>query len=260
MIRQVPRRIAVCVGLCFLVLPGCSGGKWFSSSSDAEYAQSHRSAETSGHGEGSIPPGSSSLDGGSSDEIVAGDGVRHDTPALSKTSPGVSSETVDGGTLRGLDRLNPGQEPSEERVGQGAISSRMLTAAGEQSDRRMAELRREEEAAIEAGLKDAFFGFDLWSISNDTMAGLSANAEWIKRNPRAEVRVSGHCDERGTNDYNVVLGEKRAKAVKRVLSDLGVNPKQVSIISFGKNRPFCSEHDESCYQQNRRGHFFLSMK
>lgn len=260
MIRQVPRHIAVCVGLCFLVLPGCSGGKWFSSSSDAEHAQSLRSTGTSGHGEGSIPPGSSSLDGGSSDEMVPSDGVRQDAPALSKTSPGVSPETVDGGTLRGLDRLNPGQEPSEERVGQGAVSSRMLTAAGEQSDRRMAELRREEAAAIEAGLKDAFFGFDLWSISNDTMAGLSANAEWIKRNPRAEVRVSGHCDERGTNDYNVVLGEKRAKAVKRVLSDLGVNPKQVSIISFGKNRPFCSEHDESCYQQNRRGHFFLSLK
>jgi peptidoglycan-associated lipoprotein len=136
----------------------------------------------------------------------------------------------------------------------------MLTAVGEQSDRRMAELRREEEAAIEAGLRDAFFGFDLWSISNETMMGLSANADWIKRNPRALVRVSGHCDERGTNDYNVVLGEKRAKAVQRVLSDLGVNPKQVSIISFGKNRPFCSGHDESCYQQNRRGHFFLSMK
>jgi peptidoglycan-associated lipoprotein len=192
--------------------------------------------------------------------MVAGNGVSHDAPVLSKAGPGVSPETVDGGTLRGLDRLRPGQEPAEERVGQGAISSRMLTAAGEQSDRRMAELRREEEAAIEVGLKDAFFGFDRWSISNETMVGLSANADWIKRNPRAQVRVSGHCDERGTNDYNVVLGEKRAKAVKRYLNDLGVNPRQVSIVSFGKNRPFCSEQDESCYQQNRRGHFFLSMK
>ena len=260
MVRQVSRHITIGVGLCLLILPGCSGGKWFSSSSDAEYAQSNRSAGTSGHGEGSHSTGSSSPDGGSSDEVIADDSAGHDVPALSKAGPGVSPETVDGGTLRGLDRLGPGQEPSEERVGQGAISSRMLTTAGEQSDRRMAELRREEEAAIEAGLKDAFFGFDLWSISNDTMMGLSANAHWIKRNPRAQVRVSGHCDERGTNDYNVVLGEKRAKAVKRVLSDLGVNPKQVSIISFGKNRPFCSKHDESCYQQNRRGHFFLSMK
>lgn len=260
MVRQASRHIAVGVGLCLLILPGCSGGKWFSSSSDSEYAQDNRSAETFGHGEGSHSAGSFGPDGESSEEMIAGDGARHDVPALSKAGTGVSPETVDGGALRGLDRLRPGQEPSEERVAQGAISPRMLTAAGEQSDRRMAELRREEEAAIEAGLKDAFFGFNLWSISNETMTGLSANADWIKRNPRAQVRVSGHCDERGTNDYNVVLGEKRAKAIKRVLSDLGVSPKQVSTISFGKNRPFCSEHDESCYQQNRRGHFFLSMK
>lgn len=221
---------------------------------------SNRSDGTSGYGEGSHSTGSFGPDAGSSDEMIADAGSRSDVPALLKTGPGVSPETVDGGTLRGLDRLRPGQEPSEERIGQQAISSRMLATAGEQSDRRMAELRREEEAAIEAGLKDAFFGFDIWSISNETMMRLSTNADWIKGNPRAQVRVSGHCDERGTNDYNVVLGEKRAKAVKRVLSDLGVNPKQVSIISFGKNRPFCSEHDESCYQQNRRGHFFLSMQ
>ncbi|MGE3154018.1 MAG: OmpA family protein [Nitrospiraceae bacterium] len=260
MARKVSRDMAIYAGMCLLILPGCSGGKWFSSSSDAEYAQHDRPTQITGLGESVQSTGSASDDGGSSREMVTGDGFKHDTPVLSMVGPGVSPETVDGGILRGLDRLGPGQELSEERVREGAISSRMLTTAGEQSDRRLAELRREEEAAIEAGLRDAFFGFDLWSISNETMMGLSANADWIKRNPRAQVRISGHCDERGTNDYNVVLGEKRAKAVKRVLSDLGVNPTQVSILSFGKNRPFCSEHNESCYQQNRRGHFFLSMK
>ena len=92
---------------------------------------------------------------------------------------------------------------------------------------------------------------------NDGVASLTTNADWLKENPKALLKISGHCDERGTHDYNLVLGEKRAKAAKSFLVDLGVNAKQVAIVSYGKDRPFCADHDEACHQQNRRGHMLL---
>jgi peptidoglycan-associated lipoprotein len=92
------------------------------------------------------------------------------------------------------------------------------------------------------------------------MNALNRDAEWLKAHPGAVMKVEGHCDERGTADYNVVLGEKRAKAAKSYLVEMGVSPKQLAIVSYGKERPFCAEHDEACYQQNRRGHMLLSAK
>jgi peptidoglycan-associated lipoprotein len=74
------------------------------------------------------------------------------------------------------------------------------------------------------------------------------------------MKVEGHCDERGTADYNIVLGDKRAKAARSYLIESGVAPKQVTIVSYGKARPFCTDPAESCYQQNRRGHVLLNVK
>jgi peptidoglycan-associated lipoprotein len=72
-----------------------------------------------------------------------------------------------------------------------------------------------------------------------------------------KVLIEGHCDERGTLAYNLVLGERRAQSVKRYLQELGVPPSQLQIVSYGKERPFCTEHRETCWQQNRRGHFVV---
>jgi peptidoglycan-associated lipoprotein len=92
------------------------------------------------------------------------------------------------------------------------------------------------------------------------MAALNHDAQWLKAHPDAAMKVEGHCDERGTADYNVVLGDKRAKAARSYLIESGVGPKQVAIVSYGKARPFCTDPAESCYQQNRRGHVLLNVK
>ncbi|MBI3356492.1 MAG: OmpA family protein [Nitrospirae bacterium] len=128
------------------------------------------------------------------------------------------------------------------------------------SGHRRADLTKEEKAAIEAGLQDVFFGYDQWAVSDAGMEALNHDAVYLKDNPGAVLKIEGHCDERGTSDYNLVLGDKRAKAARSYLIEAGVSPKQVAIVSFGKERPFCFDRDESCYQQNRRGHMLLNTK
>lgn len=150
------------------------------------------------------------------------------------------------------------QNPTDEYLAGGSgIASVSPASAG---SRHHAELTREEQAALEAGLKDVFFGYDQWTLSDSAREALNHNAGWLREHPRAMLKVEGHCDERGTADYNMVLGDKRSKSARMYLTELGINPKQIGIVSYGKERPFCSEHDESCYQLNRRGHVLLKKK
>jgi peptidoglycan-associated lipoprotein len=168
---------------------------------------------------------------------------------IPKISGGSSS-----GELRGFSK-----NPSEERLGPGGFSTSMNRNAD-----RLAVLTKEEKAAekaaMEAGLQDVFFGYDQWTVGDVGMEALNHDAAYLKEHPGTIMRVEGHCDERGTSDYNLVLGDKRAKAARSYLIESGVNEKQVAIVSFGKERPFCSDHEESCYQQNRRGHMLLNIK
>jgi len=170
-----------------------------------------------------------------------------------ETGAGAGQNGGSGGGLKGFSK-----NPSEERLGKGGdIAS--LSSSG-MSARQRAELTKEEKAAIEAGLQDVFFGYDQWVLSDSGMEALNLDAQWLKDHPGAVMKVEGHCDERGTADYNLVLGEKRAKTARGYLIESGVAPKQVAIVSYGKARPFCSDPAESCYQQNRRGHVLLSVK
>ncbi len=170
-----------------------------------------------------------------------------------ETGAGAGQNGGSGGGLKGFSK-----NPSEERLGKGGdIAS--LSSSG-MSARQRAELTKEEKAAIEAGLQDVFFGYDQWVLSDPGMEALNLDAQWLKDHPGAVMKVEGHCDERGTADYNMVLGEKRAKTARGYLIESGVAPKQVTIVSYGKARPFCSDPAESCYQQNRRGHVLLSVK
>ena len=104
-------------------------------------------------------------------------------------------------------------------------------------------------------LGDVFFDYDRFQIRKDAMPVLDANAGWFRANENKTVLIEGHCDERGTVAYNLVLGEKRARAAKRYLQDLGVQASQLQITSYGETRPFCKQANEDCYQQNRRAHF-----
>jgi peptidoglycan-associated lipoprotein len=166
--------------------------------------------------------------------------------------PGMAQGGLGGG-LSGFS-----QYPSEERLGKGGDMAPFSSSG--MSDRQRVELTREEKAAIEAGLQDVFFGYDQWTLSDAGMEALNRDALWLKAHPGAVMKVEGHCDERGTTDYNVVLGDKRAKAARSYLIESGVSPKQVAIVSYGKERPFCTDPAESCYQQNRRGHVLLNVK
>jgi peptidoglycan-associated lipoprotein len=104
-------------------------------------------------------------------------------------------------------------------------------------------------------LGDVFFDFDRYTIRNDALAVLESNAAWIKNSDAKTIIIEGHCDERGTQAYNLVLGEKRAKATQRYLQDLGIPPSKLKSVSYGEMRPFCKQHSEDCYQSNRRAHF-----
>lgn len=106
-------------------------------------------------------------------------------------------------------------------------------------------------------LEDIFFDFDQHTIRRDAQSTLSADAAWINSRPGKAVLIEGHCDERGTQAYNLVLGEKRARSTKRYLEDLGVPASRLKTTSYGELRPFCKQRDESCYQQNRRAHFVV---
>jgi peptidoglycan-associated lipoprotein len=104
-------------------------------------------------------------------------------------------------------------------------------------------------------VRDAYFDLDRADIRPDARAAIEKTASFLKSYPNAHVTIEGHCDERGSTEYNIALGDRRANAVKQYLVDLGIPAANLNVVSFGKEKPFCSESNESCWQQNRRGHF-----
>jgi peptidoglycan-associated lipoprotein len=106
-----------------------------------------------------------------------------------------------------------------------------------------------------AALADVFFDFDRFTVRSDAQPVLEANAGVLKLQSDQQIVIEGHCDERGTSAYNLVLGERRAQSARNYLQVLGVPPSQIRITSYGKERPFCTEHSEACWQSNRRAHF-----
>jgi peptidoglycan-associated lipoprotein len=109
-------------------------------------------------------------------------------------------------------------------------------------------------------VKDIFFDFDQAMIRDDSKKTMADNVLWLKTNPAAKVTIEGHCDERGSSEYNLALGERRARVTKDFLVAAGIGANRVNTISFGKERPFVLGHDESAWKWNRRAHFTLSTK
>ena len=110
-----------------------------------------------------------------------------------------------------------------------------------------------------ANLKDVFFDFDKYDIRASDAAVLDTNAAWLKSNDNL-VLIEGHCDERGTNEYNLALGERRAKATMNYLVGQGVQANRITIISYGKERPTCTEHSDACWAKNRRAQFLVTAR
>jgi peptidoglycan-associated lipoprotein len=116
----------------------------------------------------------------------------------------------------------------------------------------MEEKPKEAAAKGAAGLQPIYFDFDRSFVRDDAKPVMKANAEWLKANPKAKIRIEGNCDERGTIEYNQALGQRRAASTKKYLTDLGVSASRITLISFGKEKPVCKESTEECWQRNRR--------
>src|SRR5207248_5392372 len=115
-----------------------------------------------------------------------------------------------------------------------------------------------EEELFSQNVKDVFFDYDKYDVRGDQAAAIQADAQFLNQHPNVNFTVEGHCDERGSTEYNLALGDNRASAVKNALVSAGVSADRVKTVSYGKEKPFCTEHNDQCWQQNRRGHLVYS--
>lgn len=107
-------------------------------------------------------------------------------------------------------------------------------------------------------LSDIHFDYNDYAVRPQDSEILHANADWLQKNPNTRVQIEGHCDERGSEEYNIALGAKRAQAAKDYLQTLGISNDRMSTISYGKELPLCTDHTEDCWSQNRRDHFVVT--
>jgi peptidoglycan-associated lipoprotein len=142
----------------------------------------------------------------------------------------------------------PQQEVSG--IGAGGVTE---TRIGEQAMGDQAAAGQDEVSV--SGLERIFFDFDQYVLTEQARATLAGNAAYLKANPGAQVRIEGHCDERGSDEYNLALGERRALAAKNYLESLGISASRLSVISYGEEIPLDPAHDESAWSKNRRAEF-----
>jgi len=143
-------------------------------------------------------------------------------------------------------------------VGGSATASARVTVAGVQEQAAPAAAPPSVSELFEQNVKDVFYDFNKSDIRDDGREALTKDAEFLRSYPQVRVSIEGDCDERGSTEYNLGLGERRAQAAKNYLISLGITADRMDTVSWGKERPFCTEHTEECWQQNRRAHFVLA--
>jgi len=144
----------------------------------------------------------------------------------------------------------PAIKPNEDFVTETAprVTSEELSGNIEEANR---------QAQLRGFIKDAYFGYDEAALGADAQAALTDSANWLKRNAGFNLLIEGHCDERGTEQYNLALGDRRANQAKQFLMTLGVDAARIRTVSYGEERPFDPGHDESAWAKNRRAHLVL---
>ena len=172
---------------------------------------------------------------------------------LAGCAPSTSNKAATPGSAS---MSNGSQGSAGQRQGEGSRggTGESNTAAGSLDN-----LRQGQSSATPGSspLKDVFFEFDRYDLKSDARETLKANADWLKNNSAARVEIEGHCDDRGTNEYNLALGAKRAQTAKDYLVTLGIPADRLSTISYGAEIPVCKEQAESCWQKNRRARFVI---
>jgi peptidoglycan-associated lipoprotein len=145
---------------------------------------------------------------------------------------------------------------SSSKAGAAMAQKPVAESKAEKSGGSLDDLQKGQTASS-GPLKDVFFSFDRSDLSTDARSVLKANSDWLKKNPSAQVQIEGHCDERGTVEYNLALGSKRAQASRDYLETLGIPASRLSMISYGEEIPVCKDNSESCWEKNRRARFVV---
>ena len=167
--------------------------------------------------------------------------------------------TLDGNNVNpsGSQRVSPAQSTTYRLVAKGAGGTQEATARVTVTPPPAPppQPSATDEEMFSRNVRDIFFDYDKYDIRPDQQAALQADAQFLAQHPAMRFTIEGHCDERGSTEYNLALGDNRASAVKNALMQAGVGADRIRTISYGKEKPFCTESNEQCWQQNRRGHF-----
>ena len=172
-----------------------------------------------------------------------------------------NSSGVGGGTSDGSARSDSATDNANEFAGSGGNGSGekwgISPNGGNGTDVPDSQIAQQNFKET-SNLKDIHFNFDQFGLDSNSKEVLKQNASYLKQNPGIKIEVQGHCDERGTNNYNIALGERRARSTKRYLVSQGIESSRINIISFGEEKPFCFDSNEDCWFENRRAHFMLA--
>ena len=144
---------------------------------------------------------------------------------------------------------------SEGQQGQNGLGENGLNGSGGSS---LTQFQKTGTLGAGGPLTDIHFDFNDYTVRQQDGEILKANADWLMKNATARAQIEGHCDDRGSEEYNIALGAKRAQAAKDYLETLGIGADRLSTISYGKELPLCTEQTDDCWQQNRRDHFAVS--
>ncbi len=191
----------------------------------------------------------------------AGDGApvaAFDSHETNQATPSLESPTEE--EFGALVEPGPDQGEMMESTHVERIPENIVVAKVEPSnavEEQLARIHEDEMATAAAGLQDIYFEFDSWKITQEGKDLLEKNANMLQNDTDMNLLIEGHCDQRGTQAYNIVLGKKRAIAIRDYLVALGVDSSRLSVITYGKEKPFCTDSTEFCYQENRRGHLIV---
>jgi peptidoglycan-associated lipoprotein len=151
----------------------------------------------------------------------------------------------------------PETQPAQQKESMKAKTPEMVTEAGTGSKVESVGSSEMEMKGKEGKWADILFDFDKYNVKGTYKNELESIAAWMTQNPAAKLSIEGNTDERGTNEYNLALGDRRAKAVGDYLASLGVPSSRIETLSYGEEKPLCKEHNESCWSKNRRAHFVI---
>lgn len=163
----------------------------------------------------------------------------------------------DGASVDSKGSATPSASAGAKTAGEGRTGSTSESSAPSSSSLDQLKAGKPPVTSASSPLRDVLFEYDSYDLRGNARDVLRGNADWLKSNPSARIEVEGHCDERGTSEYNLALGAKRSQTAKDYLVSLGISPDRISTISYGEEIPVCTEPSENCWRQNRRARFVV---